>query len=106
MASHAHSTLQIGNQKKPVRREPAGFLKSVCVVWVGLDGNSFGQLDVDATTVFVEVDVAIDAGVDGVVFTHVDVNAWVPFCSALADDDVSRNNDFTAEFLDAETFAA
>ena len=37
------------------------------------------------------------------VFAHADIRAWVKFGAALADDDVARNDNFTAEFLDAKT---
>lgn len=68
--------------------------------------DSFGQLDVDAASVLVEVDAAVDFGVDGVILTHVDVCAWVPLSSALADDDVAGDDFFAAELFHAETFAA
>ena len=51
--------------------------------------NGLGQLDVDTAAVLIEVDVAINTCVDGVIFTHVDIVAWVPFGAALTDDDVA-----------------
>lgn len=69
------------------------------------DLASFCELYVDAAAVLIEVDVAFNLGVDGVISTHVDVYTWVPLGATLADDDVAGNDNFATEFLNAETFA-
>ena len=65
-----------------------------------------GELYIDATSFLIEVNIAIGLGVDGVILAHVDVVTRVPLGATLADDDVACDDDLTAEFLDAETFAA
>ena len=47
--------------------------------------------------------VAVNKSVQSVVATHADIFARVDFCAALAQNDVARNNVFTAELLDAAT---
>jgi len=42
---------------------------------------------------------------DGVVLADADIVAGVPLGAALADDDVAGNDEFAAEFLDAEATA-
>jgi hypothetical protein len=65
-----------------------------------------GKGHVDAASFAVEEDVAFDEGKEGVVFAHANVCAGVPFRSALADDDVARDDFFATEFFDAEALAA
>src|SRR4051812_16000396 len=47
---------------------------------------------------------AVDQGVDRVIRAEADVAARVPLCAALADDDVARDDLFTAVLFDAAVF--
>ncbi len=40
------------------------------------------------------------------VFADAYVFTWLPFCSALADDDVTWDDDFATKFFNAESVAA
>ena len=68
-------------------------------------GFCFGQ-DVDAAAFLIEVDSAVFQGEDGVIAAETDVAAWAPFGAALADQDVTGDDCFAAEFLDSETLCA
>jgi len=59
--------------------------------------------DVDLTVLFVKGNVAILEGEERVVATYADVGTWVVTSAALAHDDVSCNNGFTAKLFYAET---
>ena len=59
--------------------------------------------DIDLTVLFVKGNVAILEGEERVVATHADVGTWVVTSAALAHDDVSCNNGFTAKLFHAET---
>ena len=65
-----------------------------------------GLADVDAAAAAVEVDLAVGEGIQRVVAPLADVAAGVPFGAALADQDVSREHDFAAEFFDAKPLGA
>ncbi len=64
------------------------------------------ELHIDTAAAFVEVDAAVTTCVDGVILAHVYVVTWVPLGAALADDDVTGYDGFTAEFFDAKTLTA
>lgn len=66
----------------------------------------FGESYVYAATALVEVYAAFFKGEDGVVFADTYVFTGLPFCSALADDDVTWDDDFATKFFNAESFAA
>jgi hypothetical protein len=53
-----------------------------------------------AAKVFINYN-AIDLGAEGVLFTHPDVEAGVDFRAALAYEDIPRDNELPAIFLDA-----
>lgn len=63
------------------------------------------SVDVHTTTIFVEADIAIHKGENGVIPAKADIATRGPFGAALADDDVASNDGLAAEFLDAETLA-
>jgi hypothetical protein len=65
-----------------------------------------GLADVDAAAAAVEVDLAVGEGIQRVVASLADVATGVPFGAALADQDISREHDFAAEFLDAKPLGA
>lgn len=60
--------------------------------------------DVDLAMQLVEGYPAIFQSEKSVVAAHADVCARVEASAALANDDVTRDDDFAAEFLDAEAF--
>jgi hypothetical protein len=61
------------------------------------------RLDVDPTAFSIEVHVAIDQSEDGVIGSHANIAAWMPFGPALADQDVAWTYEFAAEFLNSKT---
>jgi hypothetical protein len=63
---------------------------------------SFGNLDIDAATFTVEIDVSFDQGKNGVVGADANVSAWVPFRSLLANQNIAREHLFSAKLLDSE----
>ena len=63
-------------------------------------------IDIHPAAVLVETDVAIDQGEDGVVATEPDVFPGMPLGAALADDDGTSKNAFSAKPLHAEALAA
>ncbi len=63
----------------------------------------FDRYDVHAATGFIKQDVAGDKRKQRVVFSHTNVTAWMPFGSALTGEDVSGDDSFAAELLDAQT---
>jgi len=63
------------------------------------------RIDVNAAAIFVETDVAIHKGENGVILAKADTAAWDPLGAALAEDDVASDDGFTAKFLDAQTLA-
>ena len=64
------------------------------------------RINVDPAAVAIETDVAIDEGEQGVIPATADVFARLPLGAALADDDGTGENGFTAETLHAEALAA
>jgi hypothetical protein len=56
-------------------------------------------IDVHAATIAVEADVTLDERVDGVITAKTDILSWLPFSSALAEDDVAGNYGLTTELL-------
>ena len=61
---------------------------------------------VDAAAFAVEFDFAIDESEESVVAAATDTYTWMHFGAALANDDVSSDHGLTAEFFNAESFAA
>ena len=100
---HYCSDAVIKAQKSPKIFRPWGLekllklscLRCGCLVW----------LDVHAATFAVELHASGDEGEDRVVTTEADIAAWDELRSALAQDDVAWDDDFAAEFLNAETLA-
>jgi hypothetical protein len=70
-----------------------------------LKGSSSNRLDIHATTVLVEKNLAVHEGEDGVVTTEAYVATRHPLGATLAEDDVACDDGFAAEFLDAKTLA-
>lgn len=66
---------------------------------------SFCECYVYAATVSVEIYVTFFECEDCVIFADAYVFTWVPFGSALADDDVARDDDFATKFFNAEALA-
>lgn len=90
-------------EKKAPPGGPAGLFENGKLISVLA---SFCKLHVDAATVLIEVNVAFNSGMDGVVLADVNVVAGVPLGATLADDDVTGNDNLATKFLNAETFAA
>ena len=67
---------------------------------IELGGDFFDH--VDLAVQLVESDAAIFERKKRVVAAHADVGAGMKASAALADDDVARDDDFAAEFLNAE----
>ena len=91
--------------KKPPALAGGGFGKLMgdeISPFLDLVRSDFGWLDVHTTTVAVEVDVAGDAGVDGVVLAEVNIQAGVPLGATLTNDDVAGDDDFATELFHAE----
>ncbi len=59
-----------------------------------------------AGAVFVKENTTCAESEEGVVFAHANIDARCPACAALANDDVTSDNSFAAEFFHAKTFAA
>lgn len=62
----------------------------------GVDADFVARL-----ALVLELHHAVDERVDGVVGAQADVAAGVPFCAALADDDVASDDAFAAVLFDA-----
>jgi hypothetical protein len=93
--------------KKSRSNQEAGFRNFVDCNRCAGDGRSLGRcrLDyVDLAVELIESDTAIFQGKEGVVAPHADICSRVEASAALADDDVSGNNDLAAKFLYAEPF--
>ena len=73
-----------------------------------IQGSGLGRSDMIDFLVVLgggEFHVAFLEGIDRVVFSETDVLAGSGLGTALAEDDVAGNHVFTADFLDAESFA-
>jgi hypothetical protein len=68
-------------------------------------GGDFSGIHIDAASALVEADFTIAESENGEVFAEADVATGFPFRAALAGDDVTGDDDFTAEFFHAEAFA-
>ena len=66
----------------------------------------FSELYVNTTTILVEVDVAVNTCVDGVILAHVYIVTRVPLGATLTDDDVTCDDGFATELFNAETITA
>lgn len=63
------------------------------------------KCDVDPAAFLIEENVAGSKSEEGMIFAHADISTWMPFSAALADEDVSCDDDFATELFDAETLA-
>ena len=69
-----------------------------------LVGCRFG--DIHPAAIAVEVDVAVDQCKNGVIAADSDIAPGMPLGATLADDDISGNDRFAAEFLNAQPLAS
>ena len=60
----------------------------------------------DATVAFVEADLSVGEGEEGVIATHPDVGAGMETSATLADDNGACGNGFATEAFDAESLTA
>lgn len=60
------------------------------------------ECHIDAAALLIEKDAAVSEGEKGVVLAHADIGTGMPLGAALADEDVSCDDDFATVFLDAE----
>lgn len=67
--------------------------------------RSGDRINVDAALLLVEANLTFYERVNRVITANSDVLAAVPLGTALANDDVARNHEFTAELLYAEALA-
>ena len=82
------------------QKSPTGYPVGLCFeILLGDVLACFSKLHVDATAILIEVDVAINTCMDGVVLAHVNIVAWVPLGATLADDDVAGDNFLAAKFF-------
>ena len=63
------------------------------------------KCDVDPAAFLIEEDVAGSKSEEGMILAHADISTWMPFGAALADEDVSCDDDFATELFHAETLA-
>lgn len=100
----------VGKSRQATGRVRAGRLSGNSAGWAGgADRGESGREDfvhVHAAAFAVEADGSVRDGEDGVVLAETDAFAGDPFGAALADDDIAGDDLLTAEFLDAEAFAA
>ena len=68
-----------------------------------LVGCRFGDI---RKAIAVEVDVAVDQCENGVIAADSDIAPGMPLGATLADDDISGNDRFAAEFLNAQPLAS
>ena len=61
--------------------------------------------DIHSATGTIELHLAINEGPDGVIAAEADIQAGLELGSTLADDDVSGDDGFPAEFFHAESLA-
>jgi hypothetical protein len=64
-----------------------------------------GECHIDAAAFFIEVNASVRQGEKGVILAHSDVGTGMPFGATLADEDVTGDDCFSAEFFHAEAFA-
>jgi hypothetical protein len=62
-----------------------------------------GNLDVDASSFTVEVNIAFDESEDGVIVAHAYIATGMPLGSLLANQNVARENLFATKLLDPKT---
>lgn len=62
-------------------------------------------IDIDAATVLIEADFPFDQGENGVIAAQADIAARTPFRPTLTNDDVARDDEFTAELLNPQPLA-
>ena len=82
----------------PLVDNPLSIIRLFCGFRHEVDGHIFA-----AELALVEFHFAIDERKQGMILAHADVTARVGLCSALANDDVTGDNSFAAEFFDAQT---
>lgn len=68
-------------------------------------GGNFRRSHIDAATIAVEKNPALNEGENRVVSAKSDIAPWLPFRATLADDDVAGNDDLTTELFHTEAFA-
>lgn len=68
-------------------------------------GGSFRRSHIDAATISIEKNPALNEGENRVVSAQSDIAAWLPLRATLANDDVAGNDDLTTELFHTEALA-
>jgi hypothetical protein len=60
------------------------------------------ECDIDAASLFIEVNITVSESKESVIFSHANVSAGMPLGATLSDENVSGDDFFSAKFLHAK----